>query len=143
LSRQLFIAEPPARYQVRTPLVVDCSTLAGLVFHEAWQAQAAERIAGKALHAPALLPFEMLSVAAKKQKAGRADIAADGLRLFGQMGVELHPVEPAPVLALAMQYQLSTYDAAYLWLAAEMRAPLATFDEKLARAGQAHLEGLP
>ena len=101
MSQRLFVAEPPLRYQVLPPLVVDCSTLAGLVVQEAWQPQAAERIAGKTLHAPALLPFEMASVAAKKQKAGRADIAADGLRLFGQLGVELHPVEPARLLALA------------------------------------------
>lgn len=143
MNHRLFVAEPPARYQVLPPLVVDCSTLAGLVFQEPWQAQAAERIAGKTLHAPALLPFEMASVAAKKQKAGRADIAADGLHLFGQLGVELHPVEPARILALAMQYKLSTYDAAYLWLAAELKAPLATFDEQLANAARAHLASLP
>lgn len=128
---------------VLPPLVVDCSTLAGLVFQEESQPLAAERIQGKALHAPSLLPFEMVSVAAKKQKAGRADIAADGLRMFSQMDVELHPVEPAAILALATRYRLSTYDAAYLWLAAELKAPLATFDEKLATAAQAHLASLP
>jgi len=143
LSQRLFVAEPPARYQVLSPLVVDCSALAALVFQEESQAQAAERVVGKALHAPALLPFEMVSVAFKKQKAGRSDIAADGLQLFAQMGVELHPVAPEPVLALALRYQLSTYDAAYLWLAAELKAPLATFDEKLATAAQAHLASLP
>ncbi len=143
MSQRLFVAEPPPHYRVLPPLVVDCSTLAGLVFQEEWQAQAAERIQGKALHAPSLLPFEMASVAAKKQKAGRADIAADGLRMFSQMDVELHPVEPAVVLDLATRYRLSTYDAAYLWLSAELKAPLATFDEKLATAAQAHLASLP
>ncbi len=42
-----------------------------------------------------------------------------------------------------MRYQLSAYDAAYLWLAAELKAPLATFDAKLAAAAQAHLGALP
>jgi hypothetical protein len=32
LERTLFIAEPPAQYLVLPPIVVDCSTLAGLVF---------------------------------------------------------------------------------------------------------------
>ena len=143
MSQRLLVAEPPWRYQVLPPLVVDCSILAGLVFREAWRAQAAERMAGKTLHAPALLPFEMASVAAKKQTAGRADIAADGLHLFAQPGAELHPVDPARILALATQHHLSTDGAAYLWLAAALKAPLAAFDEQLAAAARAHLASLP
>jgi predicted nucleic acid-binding protein len=41
--------------------------------------------------------------------------------------------------AIALRYALITYDAAYLWLAAELRAPLATFDLSLGRAAQQHL----
>ena len=74
---------------------------------------------------------------------GRPDIAADGLLQFAAMDIELHRVEPAMVLGLAVRYGLSTYDAAYLSLAAELRAPLATFDEKLATAATAHLASLP
>ena len=44
--------------------------------------------------------------------------------------------------ALARHHQLSAYDAAYLWLAADLKCPLATFDERLADAAQAHLSGL-
>ncbi len=36
--------------------------------------------------------------------------------------------------ALAEQHGLSRYDAAYLWLALVHRAPLVTFDRKLAAA---------
>ncbi len=39
--------------------------------------------------------------------------------------------------------QIVGYGAAYLWLAAEPNAPLATFDEKLAAAAQTHLGKLP
>ena len=38
---------------------------------------------------------------------------------------------------------LSGYDADYIWLAAELKAPLATFDRKLATAAKAHLASLP
>jgi predicted nucleic acid-binding protein len=143
LTQQLFVAEPPPQYRVLPPLVVDCSTLAGFVFQEDSRGLAAERIHAKTLHAPALLPYELASVAAKKLKAGHADVAADGLHMFSQLNVELHAVEPAALLALATRYRLSTYDAAYLWLAAELKAPLATFDQKLAAAAQAHLASLP
>jgi predicted nucleic acid-binding protein len=59
------------------------------------------------------------------------------------MDIKLHAVKPQEVLALAIRYQLSAYDASYLWLAAELKCPLATFDEKLATAAQAHLSSLP
>lgn len=140
--RELFVAEPPAQFLVLPPLVVDCSTLAGLVFQEDWYQQAWEQIRGKNLHAPALLPVEIVSVAAKKHKLGRPDVAADGLAQFSSMHIELHAVEPGAVLDLCVRYRLSAYDACYLWLAAELKAPLATFDEKLATAAKAHLAGL-
>jgi len=40
---------------------------------------------------------------------------------------------------LAMRYELSAYDAAYLWLAGVLGAPLATFDRKLGQAAGRHL----
>jgi len=69
-------------------------------------------------------------------------VAIDGLLQFSTMNVELHEVDPVAVLGLASRYKLSAYDAAYLWLAAELKTPLATFDEKLATAAQAHLPSL-
>jgi predicted nucleic acid-binding protein len=41
-----------------------------------------------------------------------------------------------------MQWKLSAYDAAYLWLAVELKAPLATFDTRLGNAARSHLENL-
>ena len=58
------------------------------------------------------------------------------------MEIELHPINAPAVAALAMHYRLSAYDAAYLWLAAELKAPLATFDDKLAAAAKTHLASL-
>jgi predicted nucleic acid-binding protein len=141
--RTLFVAEPPAQYLIRPPIVIDCSVLAGLVFEESWQLQAIEKIQGRTLNAPYLLQTEIASVALKKYKKGAVDIAKKSLAHYATLLVELHRVYPADSFALAVRYNLSAYDASYLWLAAELKAPLATFDEKLAAAAQTHLAGLP
>ncbi len=139
----LHIAEPPATYLARSPMVVDCSVISGLVFSEHWQALASERVADRALHAPYLLQAEVASVGVKKSRHAQPQAAMDGLLLFQSMDINLHPVRALEVFSLALRYQLSGYDAAYLWLAAELKAPLATFDKKLAAAAQAHLASLP
>ena len=141
-TRELYVAEPPATYLLRRPLVVDCSTLSRVIFQEHWQAQAAQKISDRALQAPYLLDTEMANVAVKKHRQGLPQIADDGLTQYQAMDIELHPINVQEVVALALRYQLSAYDAAYLWLAAELKAPLATFDEKLARAAKAHLATL-
>ncbi len=141
-QRTLYVAEPPPQYLVLPPVVVDCSAIAGVLFQEPWQLQASQRIQGKVLHAPYLLQVEMTSVAAKKHKQGYADLASKGLAQFDGMNIQYYLIDPVGTLDLALRYKLSAYDAAYLWLAAELKAPLATFDERLATAAQAHLSGL-
>ena len=142
-GRTLYLAEPPARYLARPPIVVDCSALAGVLFQEPWHALATEKIQGRTLNAPYLLQAEVASVALKKHKQGFEQLVADGLAQYESMDITLHRVEPADALVLALRYKLSAYDAAYLWLAAELKAPLATFDEQLAAAAQIHLASLP
>jgi len=68
--------------------------------------------------------------------------ASEGLAEAALMEIQLHPINAPTVAALAMQYNLSAYDAAYLWLAAELKCPLATFDDKLATAAKIHLASL-
>ena len=58
-----------------------------------------------------------------------------------QHAIELHRPDVQAQYALAMRYGLSAYEAAYLWLAGALQAPLATFDAKLAEAARAHLSG--
>ena len=137
-----YVAEPPAHYLVQPPLVVDCSMLAGLLFQEAWERQAGDLIEGKTLHAPHLLATELTSVALKKHKLGTPELAQDGLAAFAQLDIALYEVPPEPALDLALRYKLSAYDAAYLWLAAELKMPLATFDAALAAAARTHLASL-
>jgi predicted nucleic acid-binding protein len=116
--------------------------VAGTVFSEPWQADADAQLTGRDLHAPYLLQCEIASVAVKKARAGLAELAADGVQHAAEMAIELHRIEECAVVALAQRYELSAYDAAYLWLAADLRCPLATFDGKLAAAAKAHLASL-
>ena len=54
-----------------------------------------------------------------------------------------HAVPAAAALELAQRYGLTPYDAAYLWLAERLEAPLVTFDARLGEAARRHLEGAP
>ena len=141
--RPLYVAEPRGSWLQRQPLVVDCSVMAALLFAEPAAAQAAAQLAAHSLHAPTLLPFEIASVAATKQRQGAAaeEIAA-ALTDFAEQRIELRAVPSDGAAAIAGRYGLTAYDAAYLWLAAELQAPLAIFDHRLATAARRHL-GLP
>ena len=138
----LYVAEPPATYLHRPALVVDCSVLAGVLFQEPWQDEARSRIAERSLFAPYLLAHEVCSVALKKARQGASVAAHEGLVRWRELSVELSGIDAAQTFDLAQRYRLSAYDASYLWLAAELKCPLATFDEALAQAAQVHLSAL-
>ncbi len=143
MGHTLYVAEPPAMYLVRPPLVVDCSVLSAALFEEDSRDQAIELLAGKSWHAPQVLDYEITSVAQKKARLG-APVSLIAQALSDYMGheIELHRTDPQAQFELAQRYQLSAYDAAYLWLAAQLKAPLATFDQKLATAAKAHMATL-
>lgn len=140
-ERRLYLAEPPAQYLVKPPLVVDCSVLAALVFDEPARTQAEDQIAGRSLRAPFLLQTEIANVAVKKHRRGEAD-AMQAMAIVATIDVGYQRISPQEAAQLALRYQLSACDAAYLWLAADLKCPLATFDERLAEAAQAHLGAL-
>jgi predicted nucleic acid-binding protein len=141
--RQLLVAEPPAVWLVRPPVVVDCSALAAWLFQEPEMDQAAAMLSGKTLHAPNLMPYEIANVARKKVKSGaNAEHIMVLLDDFAAHRIDWHAPPPQSVLVLANRWSLSAYDAAYLWLAAELKAPLATFDQRLAEAARQHLGAL-
>jgi predicted nucleic acid-binding protein len=137
------VAEPPATYLVRPALVVDCSVLSAVLFEESMRDEALQRLAGHTLHAPTLIEHEIASVAMKKLAQGwPAQSVHTALADFVNHAIELHPADVLAQVELAQRYKLSAYDAAYLWLAAELKAPLATFDAKLGKAAQRHLGAL-
>jgi predicted nucleic acid-binding protein len=139
----LILAEPPAIYLTRPPLVLDCSVLCAVLFDEATRDEALRHLSGKDLHAPTLLDHEVANVAVRKQRQNLpAESIAMALADYADQPISLHRTDITAQVALARQYGLSGYDAAYLWLAAELKAPLATFDVKLGQAALQHLRGL-
>ncbi|GAA4335785.1 hypothetical protein GCM10023165_12470 [Variovorax defluvii] len=136
----IYVAEPPAAFHLRPPLVVDCSALSAILFDEPERDEALARLIGRSLHAPNLLDHEIANVAIEKRRRDfPAEALAQALADYAAYDLALHPVDVIGQCELAARYDLSAYDAAYLWLAAELRAPLATFDRRLAEAAQAHL----
>jgi predicted nucleic acid-binding protein len=116
--------------------VVDASALAALLFGERDAEGVAHRLQGAEMVAPALLPFELTNVCWKKRRfhPELADAFLEGLRRFSRMGVRLVEVDTEGVLALAEAAGLTSYDAAYLWLARRLGSELVTLDRSLDKA---------
>jgi predicted nucleic acid-binding protein len=139
--RALHVAEPQTPYGQRPPAVVDASVICAVVFDEPEAAEALERIRRHMLVAPDLLPYEVSNVAVMKHCRGTplTDVRAGVARCL-ELDLLLEPTDSLQRLELAARYGLSAYDAAYLWLAESVQAPLITFDARLAEAARHHLD---
>lgn len=119
--------------------VVDASAVAAILFDEPEAHAVEERVRDSRLVAPSLLPYELASVCSKKSRL--RPVERDGLRSalarFNRLGVHLRSVSAPSLGALALETDLSVYDAAYLWLSLELGAPLVTLDGQLAEASSA------
>jgi predicted nucleic acid-binding protein len=93
------------------------------------------------LHAPSVLTYELANVATRKAKSrpDQASALSEMLLEGLELGIELVTAPAQSIYPLAHRYQLSAHDAAYLWVAERLQAPLATFDAQLARAAREHL----
>jgi predicted nucleic acid-binding protein len=138
-SPPLIVAEARGRYAVRPPLVVDCSVVAAVLFDEPNREDATRVLAGKDLFAPELIADEFVSVAIKKSHHGLDDVVRQALTDFADLELTRYRPDVHAQWRLALKHQLTAYDAAYLWLAAELGAPLATFDERLGNAARQFL----
>lgn len=132
--QELVVAEPAGRYARNPPLVVDCSVLAAVLFDEPEREAAALAMAGKELFAPDLLNHEIVSVALKKSAAGYDAVSEQALGDLDALRLTRCRVDATAQFKLAERTELTAYDAAYLQLALELRAPLVTFDRKLGNA---------
>ena len=135
----LIIAEPTGQFARRPPLVADCSVLASVLFDEPDREVAAAALGGHELCAPELDDDELVSEALKNYRQGLHEVVERGLADLRRLQLTRFTVDVEAQWRLALQHDLTAYDAAYLWLAAELRAPLATFDRNLGEAARRHL----
>jgi len=121
-------------------VVVDASMAANWILDDE-KNEAANQILAEIklqnLITPALFWYEMRSICLASVKRGRTT-EDEALRLLDRLRVldisEYPLQDDALIFSLAIQHDLSAYDAAYLTLAFMQSATLATNDRKLARA---------
>jgi predicted nucleic acid-binding protein len=119
-----------------TLLVVDASALvAVLTDGNGVGAAVADALAGSALAAPELLPFETANVLRRLELGGQLtrETAALAHGDLLDLAVQLWPYTALAAGAWRLRGSLTLYDAAYVALAAELDVPLVTLDQRLAR----------
>ena len=135
MSRELFVAEPVRIYTGLPPVVVDCSVLGAILFNEPSASEALTLLYGKSLHAPNLIDHEIISVAVTKSEANARAVARRGLDGYRKLRLA-RQIDNQGQFELALNENISAYDAAYLQLAVSLNAPLATYDRVLASAAR-------
>jgi len=141
LGYRLHVAEPKAAYVNRPPLVMDASVIAAALFGEGGRAEVIALLHGRALHAPHLLDHEIASVGLHKLRREKlaSGVIAAALQAYARLPIERHAVDVGALVVIAERYDLTAYDAAYIYVAEQLAAPLATLDDKLAAAAHAYL----
>jgi predicted nucleic acid-binding protein len=122
-------------------MIVDASVILSAFFPDEAQAQAQalirDHVMGRVeLAAPALLLYEVTNAVVQARRRGRIteEQAQDVLTSFEGLEIALQPVSWQQMLPLAVRYDRSAYDAAYLALAERSRQPLITGDRRLYHA---------
>jgi predicted nucleic acid-binding protein len=116
--------------------VVDASVMAAWCFREPRASEALNLLKDSELFAPYLLAYELDSIARRKIIT-YPEYASDlikSLQIAFAVPINWSEVEHLAVLRLALNTNLTTYDACYLYLAQKRGIPLLTFDERLAKA---------
>jgi predicted nucleic acid-binding protein len=116
--------------------VVDASVMAAWCFREPRAAEALAIMRGTDIYAPLLLAYELTSIARKKILAypEKAGLIEEALRTALSMPIHWGDVAHLAVMRLAIQDNITTYDACYLYVARKAGIPLSTFDENLEKA---------
>ncbi len=116
--------------------VVDASALGALVFGEPKAEEMANALSTGTIAAPALLWFELASIALRKMAAHpkQKDQILNAFHLGRHLAIEVVEVDHSKVIELARTAGLTSYDASYLWLALHLGGELVTLDRKLMKA---------
>lgn len=124
--------------------VIDNSVVCGwFVGNQAteYSDEVAARLLDEQAHTPALWELEFANVLRTACKRGAID-AQGAHEVIEQVGslpiaVDRETPGPAAILSLALRYDLTSYDAAYLELALRLQLPVATQDAALMDAARA------
>ncbi len=94
------------------------------------------QLAGAALAAPGLAPFEIANVLRRHEAAGHisADQAAQAHADLIDLAMDLWPYELLAARAWQLRRNLSIYDGAYVALAEQLETTLVTLDRRVQRA---------
>jgi predicted nucleic acid-binding protein len=126
-------------------VVVDASVLIKALLSTGPDGEWAEAVvAGDSVHAPELALAEATNVLRRLELAGtittaEANAAHEDLL---QLNIELFSFAPFAERVWELRHNLTSYDAWYVALAEALRLPLATFDERIAKAGGSNCEFL-
>ena len=125
------------------PFVLDNSVVCGWILENQatdYSAAVAKRLEQERAFAPPLLRLELVNVlrTACKRQIMIASQAQALLTQLSRLPIEIsaNPPEPGLLLALALRFDLTSYDAAYLELALRLQQPIATQDAALAEAAR-------
>ncbi len=128
-------------------MIVDASVILNAFFPDEDQAQAQDlirdHVIGRVeLVAPNLLLYEVTNavVVARRRERISDEQAEDILSSFESLGIALRPVDWQRMLPLAIRFDRSAYDAAYLALAGATGQPLVTGDLRMYNAVHEHLD---
>lgn len=128
-------------------MIVDASVILSAFFPDEDQLQAQalirEHVMGRVeLVAPTLLLYEVTNAVVQARRRGRItdEQAEKILSSFEGLGITLRPVTWQQVLPLALRFDRSAYDAAYLALAKISEQPLVTADRRLYNAVHERLD---
>ena len=127
-----------------TPFVLDNSVLCGWFL--ANQASPYSDVVAGLLpevdaHAPWLLQLEFINVLRTACRRGTLPVAS-AREIVEQVAllpirIDASPPQPAALLSLALRFQLTSYEAAYLELALRLQLPIASRDGELSEAAWA------
>ena len=121
---------------VRPTKVADASALAAVAFRESQGLEVRGQLSGVELLAPPLLTVELTNIALKKcrRRPTSANAVAEQLTQVLRVPVTLVHVDRTEVLQLALLWDLTAYDASYLWVAWRRGVFLGRLDRRLAAA---------
>ena len=122
--------------------VVDASVVAAWCFREPRSSEALRLLREADLYAPRLLAYELASIARRKVAAypRSTQVLNEALTAALMLPIHWSDVDHVAALHMALDANLTTYDASYLYLAQALSIPLVTFDRQLAQAARRYLQ---